>query len=78
MSTWLLAGGSMSAGVAFSIDNNLVTAVGALMATVAVTLAIVRWIDERIEHKINNAMNIIRGDINALRVEVRNRGSDET
>ena len=59
-----------NAGVAFSVDGNLLTAAGVLVATVAATLAVIRWIDERIEHKINNALNAIHGDIRVLRVQL--------
>lgn len=66
-----------SAGLAFSIDGNLLTAAGVLVATVASTLAVIRWIDERIEHKINNALNVIHGEISTLRAELKKERRDE-
>lgn len=46
----LLAGTANAAG--FMIEDNTAVAVGALVATIALTLAVVAWIDKRIEAKI--------------------------
>jgi ABC-type multidrug transport system fused ATPase/permease subunit len=42
------------AAVAFSVDQNLATVVGVLVATVLVVVAVITWIDKRIEHKLRN------------------------
>lgn len=60
----LLAGASLAGlangGVAFSINNDIATAIGVLVATVTVTLAVISWIDKRIDHKIRNHAAITR------------------
>lgn len=60
----LLAGASLAGlangGVAFSINSDLATAIGVLIATVTVTLAVVSWIDKRIDHKIRNHATVER------------------
>lgn len=60
----LLAGAALAGlangGVAFSINNDVATAIGVLVATVTVTLAVISWIDKRIDHKIRNHAGIAR------------------
>lgn len=48
----ILAGAVNAAS--FTVDGNLAAAVSVLVATVLITLATVRWIDGRIEHKLAN------------------------
>ena len=46
----LLAGVANAAG--FMVEDNTAVAIGALVATVVLTIAVVTWIDKRIEAKI--------------------------
>jgi len=43
--------GSINAA-AFTVDSNLIGAVGALIATVTLTMAVVAWIDKRIAKQL--------------------------
>jgi hypothetical protein len=46
--------GIVNAGIAFSVDKNLYAALGALVATVGVTMTVIGWIDRRIDHKLRS------------------------
>lgn len=57
---------------AFVVDGNTAGALSALVATVIVTLAIVKWIDGRIDHKIRNYANTVRWQHRTTLQEISN------
>lgn len=50
----LLTATSNIAVAQFMIDGNLLAAFAALVSTVVATLAVAKWIDSRIQHKLQN------------------------
>lgn len=54
----------------FTVDGNLAAAASVLVATVLITLATVRWIDNRIEHKLRNRSVVERWEHAAILREV--------
>lgn len=55
MKTLLLSmftAGALNAVAGFSIDQNLMTAVGAFIGTITLTVAVVTWIDKRIAKQV--------------------------
>lgn len=44
--------GALGGVTAFSVDQNLASAIGALVVTVGITLTAINWIDKRIDGKI--------------------------
>lgn len=64
--------GLANGGVAFSINSDLATAIGVLIATVTVTITVVSWIDKRIDHKIRNHATVERLQYATLLRELSN------
>jgi hypothetical protein len=54
-----VAAGVLNGAAAFSVDNNLMVAVGVLLTTVTLTLSVTTWIDKRIDHKLKNSVAMI-------------------
>lgn len=44
---------------AFVIDGNLAGIIAAIVSTIGLTLAVISWIDRRIEHKMRNAVSAL-------------------
>ena len=43
----------------FAVDQNFLNLVLAFAATVGLVIAVIRWIDKRIDHKINNYAQLV-------------------
>lgn len=67
----IFTAGSLNAA-AFVVDGNVAAAVGALVATVIITLTVVKWIDDRISHKIKNYAQVVKWQHRTILQEISN------
>jgi hypothetical protein len=70
----IAAGASNSVAAVFVMDgpDKLFAIVGAIVATVTLTLAVVAWIDKRIEHKIRNYAGVANFQLRLVLQELSN------
>lgn len=57
---------------ALVIDGNPIALMSAVASTVGLTLAVVKWIDGRIDHKIRNYSNTVKWQFRIILREISN------
>lgn len=56
----------------FSVDQNLFNLVVAVAATVAVVVAVIKFVESKIDHKVRNYSQLVKVQFKLLRKEISN------